>query len=67
MNIYLLEGGPKTLAAMSEKSSEDSSNYLEKLGVTIMKNTVVKDYDGEQVFLADGFWKHSLMLMNNYH
>ena len=54
MNIYLLEGGPKTLAAMSEKSSEDSSNYLEKLGVTIMKNTVVKDYDGEQVFLADG-------------
>jgi len=54
MNIYLLEGGPRTLGTMSEKSSEDSCRYLEKLGVTIKKNTVVKDYDGEQVFLADG-------------
>jgi len=54
MNIYLLEGGPKTLGTMSEKSSEDSSRYLEKLGVTIMKNTVVKDYNGQQVLLADG-------------
>src|SRR3954471_23676530 len=34
MNIYLLEGGPRTLGTMSEKSSEDSCRYLEKLGVT---------------------------------
>ena len=54
MNIYLLEGGPRTLAAMSEKSSEDSCRYLHKLGVTIMTNTVVKDYDGEKVYLSDG-------------
>jgi NADH:ubiquinone reductase (H+-translocating) len=54
MNIYLLEGGPRTLATMSEKSSEDSCRYLDKLGVTIKKNTVVKDYDGEYVSLATG-------------
>jgi NADH:ubiquinone reductase (H+-translocating) len=54
MNIYLLEGSDRTLAAMSEKSSEDSCVYLQKLGVTIKKKTVVKDYDGQQVILADG-------------
>jgi NADH dehydrogenase len=54
MNIYLLEGGERTLAAMSEKSSEDSCEYLKKLGVTVLKKTVVKDYDGEQVFLDNG-------------
>lgn len=54
MNIYLLEGGPRTLGPMSEKSSDDSCRYLKKLGVTVMKNTLVKDYDGEQVLLGDG-------------
>jgi NADH dehydrogenase len=54
MNIYLLEGGERTLAAMSEKSSKDSSHYLHNLGVTVLTKTVVKDYDGEQVLLADG-------------
>jgi NADH dehydrogenase len=54
MNIYLLEGGKRTLAAMSEKSSEESSVYLQKLGVTIMKETILKDYDGQTVYLANG-------------
>jgi NADH:ubiquinone reductase (H+-translocating) len=54
MNIYLLEGGPRTLGPMSEKSSEDSCRYLTKMGVTVMTNTLVKDYDGEQVLLGDG-------------
>ncbi|MEJ0105073.1 MAG: NAD(P)/FAD-dependent oxidoreductase [Bacteroidota bacterium] len=54
MNIYLLEGAKKTLAAMSEKSSVDSRKYLEKLGVTVMTETLVKDYDGENVLLQDG-------------
>src|SRR5215203_2332346 len=54
MNIYLLEGGPRTLGPMSEKSSDDSCRYLTKMGVTVMTNTLVKDYDGEQVLLGDG-------------
>ncbi len=54
MNIYLLEGGDRTLASMSAKSSEESCQYLKKLGVTIMTKALVKDYDGECVYLADG-------------
>ncbi|HEY6505799.1 MAG TPA: FAD-dependent oxidoreductase, partial [Chitinophagaceae bacterium] len=54
MNIYLLEGAGKTLGTMSEKSSAHSLKYLEKLGVTVMTNTLVKDYDGKNVSLQDG-------------
>ena len=54
MNIYLLEGGDKILSAMSEKSSQQSRKYLERLGVRVMTNTLVKDYDGRKVLLQDG-------------
>jgi NADH dehydrogenase len=54
MNIYLLEGSSKTLAAMSEKSSDDSRKYLTKLGVTLMTETLLKDYDGKNVLLQNG-------------
>jgi NADH dehydrogenase len=54
MNIYLLEGADKTLAAMSEKSSTRSQKYLERLGVTVLTNTLVKDYDGKNVLLQNG-------------
>ena len=54
MNIYLLEGTGKTLAAMSEKSSEDSLRYLNKLGVTVMTNSILNEYDGKTVSLKDG-------------
>lgn len=54
MNIFLVEGGDRTLATMSEKSSEDSCRYLHKLGVSIVTKNVVKEYDGENVTLADG-------------
>jgi NADH dehydrogenase len=54
MNIYLLEGLDRTLAAMSEKSSEHSRKYLEKLGVKLFTKTIVKEYDGETVTLQNG-------------
>jgi NADH:ubiquinone reductase (H+-translocating) len=54
MNIYLLEGTGKTLANMSEKSSEQSAKYLNKLGVTILTNTLLKAYDGQTVTLQNG-------------
>jgi NADH dehydrogenase len=54
MKIYLLEGSGKTLGAMSAKSSAQSSHYLEKLGVTVMTNAILKDYDGQTVQLQDG-------------
>lgn len=54
MKIYLIEGGPKTLGVMSEKSSEQSCKYLHELGVTVINNTVVKDFDGTKVTLSTG-------------
>jgi len=54
MNIYLLEGGPKTLGAMSQRSSEDSYKYLSKLGVKVMTSTIVNNFDGNNVQLKDG-------------
>ena len=53
MNIYLLEGGPKTLGNMSEKSAEDSRKYLTKLGVKVLTHTLVNNFDGNNVQLKD--------------
>jgi NADH dehydrogenase len=54
MNIFLLEGTQKTLAHMSEFSSDRSKKYLEKLGVKVMTGSHVKDYDGKNIQLQDG-------------
>lgn len=54
MSIYLMEGGPNLLAPMSEKSHQQSQKYLEKLGVIINTNTIVKSYDGKTVTTTDG-------------
>jgi len=54
MKIHLIEGSSKTLGAMSEKSSAQSRKYLERLGVKVMTNALVKDYDGNNVLLNNG-------------
>jgi len=54
MHIWLLEGSGKTLSTMSEQSSARSLKYLVKLGVKVKTNTLVKDYDGKTVLLAEG-------------
>ena len=54
MKIYLLEGGPRLLGPMSEKSSEQSEKYLNNLGVEVWTNTIVKDYDGKKVTTNTG-------------
>lgn len=54
MKIYLLEGSSKTLGVMSEKSSSKSQQYLERLGVTVLTNTLLQDYDGKKITLKDG-------------
>ena len=54
MKIFLLEGGDRTLATMSEKSSLDSCRYLKKLGVEVITKALVKDYDGKDILLDGG-------------
>jgi NADH dehydrogenase len=52
--IYLIEGSPNTLNAMSEISKKKSRQYLEQLGVIVRTGTTVEDYDGTTVTLKGG-------------
>jgi NADH dehydrogenase len=54
LNIFLLEGSPHTLNAMSEASKTKSQQYLGELGVKVMTGTVVEDNDGNTVRLKGG-------------
>lgn len=51
MNIYLVEAGPRLLAAMSVKSSSTTLKDLTKMGVEVLLETGVKSYDGREVDL----------------
>jgi NADH dehydrogenase len=53
-DIYIIEGGPSLLGAMSEKSHAHAYKALEKLGVKIMLNTQILDYTNDEVRLANG-------------
>ena len=54
MKIYLIEGSSKLLSAMSSVSSDAARIYLEKLGVTILTNSKVENYDGKKIILQNG-------------
>ena len=49
MEINLIQSGDKILNTMSEKSSVASEKFLINLGVNILKNTRVLNYDGRFV------------------
>ncbi len=52
MHIYLVENGSRLLGGMSEKSSRKAEKYLEKLGVTVMLNSFVRDFDNDTVWIG---------------
>lgn len=54
MSIYLFEASSKLLGSMSQQSSKKAKAYLEKLGVKVRTETLVKDFDGTNVLLSDG-------------
>lgn len=54
MEIHLFEGGSRVLSPMSVKASEKATQFLKNLGVIIHTNTIVSDYDGNTVKIADG-------------
>lgn len=63
MKIYLLEGMDKLLGNMSSVSSNVSREYLEKMGVIVKTNTLVKEFDGDKVLLTDGNTISSAMVI----
>ncbi len=54
LNVYLIEGSPSTLNVMSDVAQKYSQKYLEGLGVKVVTNMYVSDYDGEVVTLQSG-------------
>ncbi|MGN7721349.1 NAD(P)/FAD-dependent oxidoreductase [Chitinophaga sp. 22620] len=54
MNIYLVEAGPRVLAGMSEATSRKTLASLEHIGVKVLLNIAVKDYDGQKLLLSNG-------------
>jgi NADH dehydrogenase len=54
MNIYLVEGSNKLISAMSKKASTKTLKYLNELGVEVLLNEIVTDYDGKTVITKSG-------------
>ena len=53
-HITLVEGSKHTLNNMSENSKTKSQEYLQKMGVEVLTETFVKDYNGDQLLLSTG-------------
>jgi NADH dehydrogenase len=51
IDIYLIEGSDRLLSGMSKEASAKAQQFLENLGVKIMLNTFVTDFDGETVYM----------------
>lgn len=54
MNIYLIEASNRLLSAMSEESSRHAEQFLREMGVNILLNKAVTDYQNHKVMLQDG-------------
>lgn len=52
--IILVEGSKDTLNNMSKTAKNASRKYLEDMGVNILTETFVKDYDGETLIFNNG-------------
>ena len=52
--IILIEGSKNTLNSMSEESKIASRKYLEEMGVVILIETIVDNYDGKLLTLKNG-------------
>lgn len=53
MQITLIEGSPALLGGMSKHAAEKALFYLQKIGIKVMLNTRVKDFDGNTLTYDD--------------
>lgn len=54
VKIYLVEAGNEILGTFSDGSSEKALKFLKKMGVQVMLNTKLKDYNGETIIFENG-------------
>ena len=52
--VHLIEGSANTLNSMSATAKNASEDYLKAMGVNVILNTFVKDYDGHIATLSNG-------------
>ncbi len=54
IDIYLIQSGDRLLKGMSQKASDAALSCLQNLGVKVVLNKRVTDYDGEYIYMKDG-------------
>lgn len=54
MKVYLADFMPRVLGAMSEQASAAAKDFLTKMGVEVMLNAKVENYDGETISFEGG-------------
>lgn len=54
MHIHLIEASPHLLSGMSEEASQHAEKFLREMGVNILLNKKVVDYQDHKVLLEDG-------------
>lgn len=54
IDIHLVHGSERLLNTMSQESSAAAERFLRSMGVHLHLDRVVKDYDGEKVYMDDG-------------
>ncbi|HLO89634.1 MAG TPA: NAD(P)/FAD-dependent oxidoreductase [Lentimicrobium sp.] len=54
LRIILIEGSANTLNSMSDLAKKASERYLKNMGVDILTNVMVKNYDGKEITLNNG-------------
>ena len=59
VDIYLIQSGGCLLKGMSDKASAKALEFLEKLGVNVILNKRVTDFDGQHVMINDGTKIHA--------
>lgn len=52
--VYLIEGSPNTLNNMSDVAKESSKKYIQEMGVELITQTFVQNYDGNVIELSNG-------------
>lgn len=54
MQIHLFESGKELLGAMHPENQAKALKYVKEFGVNVWLNTMVTDFDGDEVTVADG-------------
>jgi NADH:quinone reductase (non-electrogenic) len=54
IDIYLIQSGDQLLKGMSKEAGDGAKQFLEELGVQVILDKRVEDYDGSTVHISDG-------------